>query len=122
MELNVSRTKPPDCLTVKMTELHRAIIEQLFEQFKLILKAILSEPKASLFPARRVKAYQQVNYPQMLRESLWIFVDTTRCSVLACVGSWGPVRGRLGGHVILHLKPAAGEKFVTKSVTFSLSQ
>ncbi len=22
------------------------------------------------------KAYQQVNYPQMLRESLWIFVDT----------------------------------------------
>jgi len=27
-----------------MTELHRAIIEQLFEQFKLILKAILSGP------------------------------------------------------------------------------
>jgi hypothetical protein len=30
-----------------MTELYRAIIEQLFEQFKLILKAILSEPKAN---------------------------------------------------------------------------
>ncbi len=29
--------------------------------------------KKSLFT--NVKAYQQVNYPQMLRESLWIFVD-----------------------------------------------
>ncbi len=31
-----------------MTELHRAIIEQLFEQFKLILKAILSEANTSI--------------------------------------------------------------------------
>jgi hypothetical protein len=28
-------------------------------------------PETGVFP----QAYQQVNYPQMLRESLWIFVD-----------------------------------------------
>ena len=34
-----------------------------------------ADRKTGVAAAVREQAYQQVNYPQMLRESLWIFVD-----------------------------------------------
>ena len=34
-----------------------------------------ADRKTGVAAAVRQQAYQQVNYPQMLRESLWIFVD-----------------------------------------------